>query len=49
MEPEAEDGFRSMHGVVTADDAGHEFVDAFVEAIAQHRHWDRAEKDMVPA
>jgi catalase len=49
MELEAKDGFRSMHGVVTGGDAGHEFVDAFVEAIAQHRHWDRAEKDMVPA
>ncbi|MCU4754004.1 catalase [Halobacteria archaeon AArc-curdl1] len=44
------DGQVSEHGVVTnrsSDDLA-EFADAFVEAIAAHRHWDRSDSE-VPA
>lgn len=41
---------RADKGVVTAADADDAFLDAFVRAIAQHRHWEReAVKDSVPA
>lgn len=36
-------------GVVVADAASPAFARAFVEAVAQHRHWARAEKDLMPA
>jgi catalase len=37
-------------GVVTAAQADDAFLDAFVRAIAQHRHWEReADKDSIPA
>jgi len=38
-------------GVVTSRGATNmaTFVQTFIEAIAKHRHWDRAEKDSVPA
>ena len=43
-------GLRSDKGVTTSwDGNSHAFVSAFVDAIAQHRHWDREKKDMVPA
>jgi catalase len=35
-------------GVVTVDE-GREFAQAFINAIAQQRHWDRPQKDQVPA
>jgi catalase len=34
-------------GVVTGADA-HNVADAFVEALARHRHWDRTSADAVP-
>jgi catalase len=36
-------------GVVTAGSASDGFVKEFTGAIAQHRHWDRTQKEMVPA
>jgi hypothetical protein len=36
------------HGVVTGRDPG-AFATAYLEALAQYRHWDRQDKDMVPA
>ncbi|WP_276495709.1 catalase [Pontibacter litorisediminis] len=41
----------SDKGVVTAgnDADADEFAERFIEAIKKHRHWDREEKDMVPA
>jgi catalase len=43
------DGVRSASGVVVGEEADEAFVDALVDAMAHHRHWDRAKKDMVPA
>ncbi|MGB9928161.1 MAG: DJ-1/PfpI family protein, partial [Methanosarcina sp.] len=41
----------SDKGVVTAINKGNtsSFNDAFVDAIANHRHWDREKKEQVPA
>jgi catalase len=41
----------AAHGVVTARNAAdlNPFGAKFVEAIAQHRHWSREQKDQVPA
>jgi catalase len=36
-------------GVVTAGSASSAFIQEFVGAIAQHRHWNREQKEMVPA
>jgi catalase len=36
------------HGVVTARDPG-AFATAYLVALSQYRHWDRQDKDMVPA
>lgn len=36
-------------GVVVAEAASPAFTKAFVNAVAQHRHWARAEKDLMPA
>jgi catalase len=37
-------------GIVTARGADMDaFAEQFIEAIAQHRHWSREQKDMVPA
>jgi catalase len=36
-------------GVVLADAASPAFAKAFVAAVAEHRHWARAEKDLMPA
>ena len=42
---------RSDRGVVTYrdDSALDDFIEHFIEAIAQHRHWDRPKKSQVPA
>ncbi len=42
---------KNEHGVVTLTGAASEgsFTDLFVKAIAQHRHWERGEKDSVAA
>jgi catalase len=42
------DGAMADRGVVTARDPG-AFATAYLEALAQYRHWDRQDKDMVPA
>jgi catalase len=42
------DGAMAEHGVVTARDPG-AFATAYLEALGQYRHWDRQDKDMVPA
>jgi catalase len=44
------DGVGVHHGVVVAPDVGHhgEFTRQLIEAIARHRHWDRA-VDAIPA
>lgn len=41
----------SDKGVVTAgnDAEAKEFATKFIDAIKEHRHWDREEKMMVPA
>ena len=44
-----QEGVASSDGIVAAADASGDFCDAFVEAIAQHRHWDRQLKERVPA
>ncbi len=46
-----EEDFVSDKGVVTTRKASNfaSFADAFIEAIAQHRHWNRAAKDQIPA
>ncbi|GAA4467582.1 catalase [Nibrella saemangeumensis] len=44
-----DDGSTSDNGVVKADSYSGDFFTAFKESIAQHRHWNRAKKDMVPA
>jgi catalase len=36
-------------GVVTARAAGGDFSSGFIEALAEYRHWDRQQKDSVPA
>jgi catalase len=36
-------------GVVVAEAASPAFAKAFVAAVAQHRHWARVEKDLMPA
>jgi catalase len=36
-------------GVVTAGSASDAFIKEFVGAMAQHRHWNREQKEMVPA
>jgi catalase len=36
-------------GVVTSATASQPFTDAFIAAIAQHRHWDRPQAAMIPA
>lgn len=38
----------SDRGVVTAPEADRDFIRHFVDAMEQHRHWDR-EMEMVPA
>ncbi len=45
------DGVRSSVGVVTSQHASDlkSFSDDFITAIAQHRHWMRSQKEMVPA
>ena len=45
------DGVRSSVGVVTNQHASDlkSFSDDFITAIAQHRHWMRTQKEMVPA
>ncbi|MEN9933718.1 MAG: hypothetical protein RLZZ387_297 [Chloroflexota bacterium] len=44
-------GVTSEHGVVTSGQAGDldGFAKRFLEAIAEHRHWSRAQKEQVPA
>ncbi len=44
-------GLLSEEGVVTAPGGSNmkAFSEAFIEAIAQHRHWGRTQKDKVPA
>jgi catalase len=37
------------HGVVTARTASGPFASAFLDALGEYRHWDRAGKDTVPA
>jgi catalase len=39
----------SDRGVVTASSASDAFIKEFAGAIAQHRHWNREQKEMVPA
>jgi len=40
----------SEKGVVTVQGSVDQaFIDAFIQAIAQHRHWDRVEAELVPA
>jgi catalase len=36
-------------GVVTIGKASQAFTQQFIDAIAQHRHWERAQKEQVPA
>ena len=43
------DGVTNDAGVVTSSSADAGFADTFREALAEYRHWDRQEKDMVPA
>jgi catalase len=49
--PRSEDELVSHRGVVTSQDGMDlgAFSEAFIEAIAQHRHWDRQTKERVPA
>ena len=46
---EGGDAARNDRGVVTAGNASPEFIQQFVDAIAQHRHWERTQKEQVPA
>jgi catalase len=48
IELAADDGVVSSHGVVTAR-AADGFAAAFLDALAEYRHWDRPGRDMVPA
>jgi catalase len=48
------DAVIDAHGVITARDGTEneqteQAVERFIAAIARHRHWDRAQKDQVPA
>ena len=47
----SQDGVRSEMGVVTSGQASDlkSIADDFISAIAQHRHWMRYQKEMVPA
>ncbi|MEH2273563.1 MAG: catalase [Nostoc sp.] len=46
----SQDGARSDKGVVTSSESDLKSVaDDFISAIAQHRHWMRFQKEMVPA
>jgi len=46
----SQDGVQADAGVVTAHQAGLKSAsDEFIQAIAQHRHWMRSQKAMVPA
>ena len=47
----SQDGVRSEMGVVTSGQASNlkSIADDFISAIAQHRHWMRYQKEMVPA
>jgi catalase len=49
--PQSEDELVSHRGVVTSQDGIdlEAFSQAFVEAIAQHRHWERQTRERVPA
>jgi catalase len=49
--PQSEDEMVSHRGVVTSQDGMdlEAFSQAFVDAIAQHRHWDRQTRERVPA
>lgn len=44
-------GSGAEKGVVVAADfsSSPDFIDKFIQAIAQHRHWNRGEKEMIPA
>jgi len=42
------EGVVAHQGVVTAEGSGNGFAAAFIQAIAQHRHWER-KVDTVPA
>jgi catalase len=44
-----DDGLTSDSGVITSRSADGDFAQAFLDAVAEYRHWDRQEKDMVPA
>jgi catalase len=49
-EPNSQDEVMVDRGVVTATNGGgNSFNDAFFQAIAQHRHWNREKKEQVPA
>ena len=39
----------SSPGVVVGAAGGQDFPEKFIEAIAQHRHWSRHDKDLIPA
>ena len=47
--PTPSGGANASAGVVMADAASPAFARSFVAAIAQHRHWARVEKDLMPA
>ncbi len=47
--PMTRDTVSAPDGVVTGDGDPGSFAQAFIAAIAQHRHWSRAHKDQVPA
>jgi catalase len=49
--PDSEEVMMVDNGIVTSRDGidRHVFADSFKEAIAQHRHWARKQKDKVPA
>jgi catalase len=49
--PQTEEELVSDKGVVTSRDGSNQngFSQAFIEAIAQHRHWNRETKELVPA
>ncbi len=48
---DSNDGMMSEHGIVTSRNASemNALAQAFVESIAQHRHWSREQKDQIPA
>jgi catalase len=49
--PQTEEELVSDRGIVTSRDGNslNGFSQAFIEAIAQHRHWNRETKELVPA